>query len=436
MLARYADSSCIRFHMPGHGGVGNGNFLQSVLKYDVTENSGTDNLYSPEKGGFVENTLNKIKNTYETVSSVISAHGATAAIQSAVYCCIRLKGKRFFIDRRSHASVLNAMALSDCSFDYFTSFDDLAEKLSCNSHSSVILTSPDYYGKMADVEKYSELCKSNDCLLVVDNSHGSHLLWHDKNMHPIFQGADLAVDSYHKTLPVLTGGAVLHSNVCDEKMLLNGIKLFASTSPSYLIAASVDLALDFMNKEGQKLLFELCGKISDFIRNISGLGIERKKFGIFDPYRITLTSTPVNGLCYDMNAFCSFLAEKNIFAEFSDRESCVLIPSVFTNKNDFLYLCDAIREFSRQYKRTCPPSKDRAEYPVCERKISLSEAVFSQRKTVSVSDSYEMVSGETKYIYPPGIPIISPGEVINKEVMQILTENNIDKIDVIPYEKC
>ncbi len=435
MLTRYADSSCVRFHMPGHGGIGDDNFLKSIFKYDVTENSGTDNLYSPEKGGFVENTLNKLKSTYNTVSSVISAHGATAAIQSAVYSCIRLKGKRFFIDRRAHASVLNAMALADCTFDYFSSFDDLVRKLSECENATVLLTSPDYYGRMADVKRYSEVCKACGCLLIVDNSHGSHLLWHEKSLHPICQGADFSVDSYHKTLPVLTGGAVLHSNACEEKMLLDGIRLFASTSPSYLIAASVDMAIDFMNRDGKRLLSELCEKIAAFAEDIKNSGIEREGFELSDPYRITLRSSDENGLVYDMNCLCSFLEEKNVFPEFSDNERCVLIPSVFNTTEDFKRLADGVNSFASLHKRSNSKNNS-VQYPVCKRVIALSKAVFSDKKTVSVHRASGMVSGEIKYIYPPGIPLITPGEVINDEIIKILTENNIQKIDVIPNEEC
>ena len=431
----YSDSSCTRFHMPGHGGIGDDNFLKNVFKYDVTENSGTDNLYSPERGGFVENTLKKLKNTYGTVSSVISAHGATAAIQSAVYSCIRLKGKRFFIDRRAHASVLNVMALADCTFDYFSSFEDLDEKLTKNGGASVLLTSPDYYGRMSDVKRYAQLCKERGCLLIVDNSHGSHLLWHDKMLHPISQGADFSVDSFHKTLPVLTGGAVLHSNVSEEKMLLEGIKLFASTSPSYLIAASVDMALDLMNRDGEKLMSELYEKISFFEKKIDGSGIKKEDFALCDPYRITLTSDFENGCAYNMDDFRLFIESKNIFPEFSDGSSCVLIPSVFNTKTDFERLANAVIEFVSGHERSYL-SKKRIDYPICKRRLSASQAVFADKKTVSVAKSSGMVSGEIKYIYPPGIPIIAPGEIISDDIIKILTENNIHEIDVIRDEEC
>lgn len=434
MLIKYADSSYIRFHMPGHGGIGYDNFLNSIFKYDVTENSGTDNLYSPVDGGYVENTLNKLKSTYGTVASVISAHGATAAIQSSVYACIRLKGKRFLIERQAHASVLNAMTLSGCTFEFFSSFEDLENKIKENVNSTVIITSPNYYGKMADVKKYSQLCKSYNCLLVVDNSHGSHLLWHGKNAHPVFQGADFCIDSYHKTLPVLTGGAVLHSNVCDEKLLFEGIKLFSSTSPSYLIAASVDLAIDLMNKNGRELLTSLYENISAFDESIKDTGIERERFDISDPYRITLVSKSFDGLRYDIDSLSAFLESKSIFPEFSDGERCVLIPSVFSRRSDFKALSDAVCEFSFTHKRVMKSFK-KLEYPMCKRAMSISQAVFSDKENISVNDSVGAVSGEIKYIYPPGIPIITPGEIISDDVVRILTENNIHKIEVILNEE-
>lgn len=436
MLEYYADSSCIRFHMPGHGGKGYSGFLKEVYRYDVTENSGTDNLYTPNKGGAVEKTLEKLRNTFGSKASVISAHGATAAIQSAVYSCIHFKGKRFLIDRYSHASVINAMALCGCEFEYFSSYDALSDLLNKNKNSTVILTSPNYYGKMEDIKRYSLLCHYNGCLLIVDNSHGAHLIWHCENSHPISNGADFSIDSFHKTLPVLTGGAVLHSNVCDEKLMLDGIKLFSSTSPSYLIAASVDTALDFMNSYGEEYLSKLRENIYVFTEKIKNSGVERKKYGIFDPYRITLTSSDRDsGLAFDMNELCTFLENRNIFPEFSDAESCVLIPSVFSTGDDFSALADAVLEFTASASKT-KISKMVMKYPICERKMPISDAVFRNRITLSVKDAENMVSGEIKYVYPPGIPIITPGEIISGDIVRILTENNIHEIDVIEYEKC
>ena len=435
MLENYADSSCVRFHMPGHGGVGQNGFLKDIYKFDVTENSGTDNLYSPNEGGAVRKTLEKLRNMFGSRASVISAHGATAAIQAAVYSCVRLKGKHFFIDRYSHTSVINAMALCGCEFEYFSSYDDLAFLLCKNKNATVIINSPDYYGKMKQVEMYSSLCHDNGCLLIVDNSHGSHLLWHSKNMHPITKGADFSVDSFHKTLPVLTGGAVLHSTVCDEKLLFDGIKLFASTSPSYLIASSVDSALDFMADNGEKYLKNLLGNITDFTEKIKSCGIERQRFDICDPYRIALTSSKSNDMtAYSMNELCAFLEKKNIYPEFSDNEYCVLIPSVFSTCGDFSRLADAVLEFASSAQKKQYKSND-SVYPMCERRIPLSDAVFYNRKTLSVAEAENMISGEIKYVYPPGIPIITPGEVINDEVVKILTDNNIHEIDVIKYEK-
>ena len=435
MLIKYAESSCIRFHMPGHGGAGQNGFLKDIYKFDVTENSGTDNLYSPNEGGAVKKTLEKLRNTFGSKASVISAHGATASIQAAVYSCVQLKGKRFFIDRCSHASVINAMALCGCEFEYFSSFDDLSNRLEANNNSTVIITSPNYYGKMKDIGKYSSLCHINGCLLVVDNSHGSHLWWHGENLHPLLNGADFSVDSFHKTLPVLTGGAVLHSAVCEEKMMLDGIKLFASTSPSYLIASSVDAALDFMNKEGPEHLSKLLNNISGFAEKIRESGIDREQFSICDPYRITLKSSKTSdGLVYDMNEFCSFLEERNIFPEFSDKERCVLIPSVFSKDDDFAYLTDAVYGFISSASKTKDDSPI-FKYPICERKIPISDAVFCTKKSLPVKETENMISGEIKYVYPPGIPIITPGEIISGDIVKILIDNNIHEIDVIQHEK-
>ncbi len=434
MVSAYTNDSYVRFHMPGHGGKSGLYDLSDLFGCDITENSETDNLYDPSSGGPVEKTLKKISDIYGSNTCVVSAHGATAAIRTAVYACTILKGRKFLLDRCVHTSVINSLALCGCDFYYFSSFGELKTLIENHSGATVIITSPDYYGKMKDVSSYVELCNKNNSFLIVDNSHGSHLRWCNGVVHPISAGAHFCIDSVHKTLPVLTGGAILHSNVCDRGLLLCGMRLFNSTSPSYLIAASVDRAMDYMKKNGKQAVNALINRIGIFEKSISSCGIKRERFELCDPCRITLVSDDINGKFYDMESLSRYLQDNKIIVEFATVDRCVMIPSFFNTDKDFEKLAKAVLDFTKEFEPTAVLSPIR-EYPICKRAVRLFDAFFAKKISLEVKIAKGAVAAETKYIYPPGIPIVTPGDVIDEEVVGILLENNIIEIDVINNEK-
>ncbi len=432
LVSSYAAQEPVRFHMPGHGGVGYNSLTEQYFKYDITENGKTDNLYSPMKDGFVECTLKKIESSYNSPNSILSAHGATSCVQAAIYCCTILKGRKFFLHRKCHVSVINALALCGADAVYFEDIDDLKCRLSQEPNSTIVLTSPDYYGQMLDIREFSKLCHKFSSYLIVDNSHGAHLPWCG-NLHPILLGTDFSIDSLHKTTPSLTGSAILHSSVASREFMLEAIKLFVSTSPSYLIAASADGAVDFMNTFGKERIEKLIKAINDFAVHAAKYGIIRETYDIYDPCRITLASADIKGKQYDMTELCAFLESKNIVPEFASKEKCVLIPSVFVSDNDFSALLECIKEFVTNAKLydTVPFS----QYPVAKRAISIRRAVFSHKINTKAVLCEGKISACTKYVYPPGIPIITPGDIIDKEIISALLKVGITDVDIVD-EKC
>ena len=431
MLRSYAQGAKARFHMPGHGGVG---VMDLSYEYDVTENSKTDNLYDPSDDGYVDSTLRMIERTYGSYASIISAHGATAAIQSSVYCCRVLKGKRFFVHRKCHASVINALALCDCEISYFTDVFHLEGMLDCVCDATVILTSPDYYGDIEPVSKYSELCKKHGMYLIVDNSHGAHLLWCRDNMHPLVLGADFCIDSMHKTTPALTGGALLHSMRCERELMLKGVRLFASTSPSYLIAASVEKSVQLMNDRGKELLSVLQAELSELSEKLEGIGFCRYKGELYDVCRFTLASQSHNGKYYDMTKVCDYLAQNGVVAEFASKDKCVFIVPVFTKKSDLQRLFDLLTSFTKEF-RPDRTGKLCDAFPTPRMAMGIKQALLSHNEKIPIISAVGRVSAQINYVYPPGIPIVLPGDIIDRQTVCILAENNITDIEVVSDEK-
>jgi arginine/lysine/ornithine decarboxylase len=226
-LDNYARQNPVRFHMPGNKGrISRFNFDMSA---DVTELPFTDNLYNPDgETGIIYRLEDKIAACFfpdtDCVHSVISCGGATLCIQGALLTLARLsrhnREKFLICDRASHISLINALALLNitplwiCSgnaCEFISRAEDYI-KIYGNAVIGAFVTSPDYYGKMKDIKAISGLCKKYSVPLVTDNSHGSHLAFHkDGELHPIKAGADISVDSVHKTLPALTGAAILHT---------------------------------------------------------------------------------------------------------------------------------------------------------------------------------------------------------------------------------
>jgi arginine/lysine/ornithine decarboxylase len=269
-VAQYAAKDTARFHMPGHKGRFCRNFLEPVLPFDLTEIDETDNLYI--SGGVIGEAESLAAKAFGAAHTAFSAGGATLALQAAMYLASQT-GQKMLIDRNCHKSVIHACALLDIEPVWIypeinSEFNipcgmhaaDFEKAAKCNPDAkSLLITSPNYYGSLAELKEICNLAKDMGIITIIDNSHGSHLAFYQSGeLHPIRMGGDLVIDSLHKTLPVLTGGAMLLSGGrFNRQDLLGAMSLFGSTSPSYLIMASIDYARGYMESEGNKVLQEL-----------------------------------------------------------------------------------------------------------------------------------------------------------------------------------
>ncbi|MBR5721286.1 MAG: aminotransferase class I/II-fold pyridoxal phosphate-dependent enzyme [Clostridia bacterium] len=254
------DENLHRFHMPGHKGALK-LFETDIARYDVTETDKTDNLFFPQKELlYAEERAAKLFGVKRTV---FLAGGATLGNQTALSF---FRGKKVLFERNIHISALNAAMLSDIKpvfvyneFDALTGVvlpanaDEIAKKLEEEKEiSAVFITSPNYYGLCADLPKIKSICEKHNVKLIVDNSHGAHLAFTGDSSDALASGshcADITVDSAHKTLPSLTGAAMIHFNydISREDILANML-VFASTSPSFLILSSLDYACEWCEK--------------------------------------------------------------------------------------------------------------------------------------------------------------------------------------------
>ena len=433
-VKKYSKSSVLRMHMPGHKGLGS----LGVESLDITEIHGADSLYHAD-----EIIRKSEKNASEIFGSdtYYSTEGASLCIRVMVYLMADFaikNGKKplIFAGRNAPKSFLNACAMSGVGVEWL--YDDNDGYLGCRldakkvdlalSNASVrpvavYITTPDYLGNMVDVKAIAEVCKKHGILLAVDNAHGGYLKFLEHSLHPMDLGADMCCDSAHKTLSALTGSAYLHlvKDFIQEKLVKSAFALFASTSPSYLTLASLDL----LNKE-------LAGDFPDKLRKFCQ-EVELVKKGLVDigysllgdePLKITIDckSYGYNGL-----DFAKILRKNDIECEFSDPDFVVLMVSVSTGKEDLLKLIRAL--FSVCKKRKIEENPPLLNRPV--KVMEIRDAVFSKKKIVNVNDALNRVLALDSVSCPPAVPIVVCGEKIDAQAVECFKYYGIDKCWVV-----
>ena len=303
-VKRYADSNALRMHMPGHKGV---EFL-GCEKYDITEISGADVLYSAD--GIIAESQKNAEKLFNTKATFYSTEGSSLCIRAMLYLikayAVQNEKKPLVAaGRNAHKTFVTAAALLDVNVDWL--MDDSTNSLisgvinpnfvdkylhtAQEKPIALYVTSPDYLGNIADIKSLSEVCHKHDVLLIVDNAHGAYLKFLPKDIHPISLGADICCDSAHKTLPVLTGGAYLHIAKTAPDFLVDNAKkaldVFASTSPSYLILQSLDMANKYLSEN-------YCADLSFFEKEVKELKcfLAQKGYTLCgdEPLKITLAT--------------------------------------------------------------------------------------------------------------------------------------------------
>ena len=364
IIGEYAEKNPVRFHMPGHKGK---NIYNLNYSLDVTELYFTDNLYNPDdKLNIIYELENRISKCFfknADVHSLISCSGATLCIQSALLSLVKLKKRNqqlyIICDRLSHVSFINAISLLNINPLWVYPGENFEDKINFYAKYrdiiGVFVTSPDYFGSMKDIERISRECKKYSLNLVVDNSHGSHLAFYKNgSLHPINCGADMSIDSVHKTLPVLTGAAILHADKKFDKeiILRKSMNMFATTSPSFLILQSIEKMIDLLEQIGVDEHERLISDINNFKHKAENLNFVFETAGFFDPYRIVLNCENSGEKLY------YYLAEKNIVCEFFNKDSVIIIPSISNISDDFIKLFEALNDFAKNNQIIPVKSKD------------------------------------------------------------------------------
>lgn len=431
--------------MPGHiGGQGiTADEIQAVAQIDLTEVPGTDDLHLPVD--VIAQAKVLMAEAFAASESLFLVNGATSGIH-ALFMTVAAPGKKVLIPRNAHRSFFGGLVLSGAIPVYIpcqieenlgiavsVNSSDLADLLVTNQDAAaVFLTSPSYYGTTCDINELSSVCKAAEKLLLVDEAHGAHFYFHSGYPQGALQGgADVVVHGFHKTLPVLNQGGCLHTRkgFNFREQLFSSYSLLTSTSPSYPILASIDLARQFMVNQGEIFLdkaLSLSRIYKDKINAIKGLKCYleqdlRKIPGVYevDPLKVLVGT---QGLAIDGFGTASLLRrEYGIQVEIEDSQYILAMFSMFHNENDWNMFYQAMQQIAARYrgKKKAAIAVEKPPYP--EVGLSPREAFFnSGKKRVRIEEAAGLVSGEMIAAYPPGIPCLLPGELISFQIIDYL----------------
>ncbi len=419
-LQNYSDSNTLRLHMPGH----KGKALRLLeVTHDITEIYGADSLF--EADGIINESEKNASKLFKTAKTCYSSGGSTLCIQTML--ALAKQDKRNIIAVRNvHRSFLFACALLDIQPKWLypkysagflsgeMSLSDIENALRETENPCLYITSPDYLGKTADIKKIADLCHRYNGILIIDNAHGAHTVGTDN--HPILCGADMCCDSAHKMLPALTGAAYLHignekyTNLVKQTMLM-----FASTSPSYLIMASLDLCNDYIEnslssdtKKAVMALNKLREKIS-------------KKYKIYnsEPFHLTL-------LC-DGISLANQLRKKGVECEYADKYCIVLLFSPICSVEEIEKTADILT--------SCTPQNVKydlqLELEPANAVKTIREAVFSDSEEINVDFAAGRICAAVNVPCPPAVPIAVSGEIITEKTVEIFKRYGILTVNVI-----
>lgn len=405
----------VSFHMPGHKYGRFNNVLKKHYNnhYDITEISGADNIKNPK--GIIKDSIEKISEIYGSKQAFYLTNGSTSGIH-AILRYASLSGKKLLLSRDCHISAVNGAILFGVKIVFIPTeikkgiplpVTTEAVNLTLNENPDacgVLITSPNYYGKTANILKIAEMVHSKNMFLAIDEAHGAHFQFAGlADLSGIKSGADIVCHSLHKTLPVSNQGAVLH--ICSDKIntqiITETVNMLVTTSPSYPLLASMEKAVGYLNINGKRLYKKLAKNVDYFKKSISN----KTELVSTDDFSRLIIRSGINGFM----ASNKLHERYDIDVEAADFESIICIATPFNKKNDFRKLSKGINDIASQNDTIIVPTIP--EEP--EIAIELSKAYLQKHKNVPLDMAEGCICGTIIVSYPPGTPILCPGEIID-----------------------
>lgn len=414
-----------RFYVPGHKGNEKAiPAFKEILPYDITEITGADDLSHPQFS-LAQSQQNMTK-LYGSGATLYSANGSTSCIQAMLNLFVS-PNDTIIMARGCHVSAIRALGFIGANVQWIYPAKNVPTPAEVESALvenpkavAVYLTSPDYEGHIADIKEISTLCHKNNTALLVDNAHGAHLQFLQATNHPISLGADACADSAHKTLPCLTPAALLHiQNASLANQARNSLNLFSSTSPSYLVLQSLDLAAGMLATDPPDFAWAAkeVSKIRDSFPHLSA--------PTDDPLKILLKPRKAG---WQTQEVTSALESAGISPELADDHRIILMASPYNTAEDFTLLAEQLAKFKEQ---PALPENNLPTFIASNSVCTVRDALFGKKETISVKNSAGRIMGGLFAPCPPGVPLVMPGEKITQDAINIMLNGGVFTIDVI-----
>lgn len=480
-LTEYAGSDAYPFHMPGHkrreitDGIPGG--FPDPYGIDITEIDGFDNLHHAE--GILKDAMETAAAIYGADRSWYLVNGSTCGILSAVFAATENGGK-ILTARNCHKAVYHAICLNRLEAEYLypeeiTEFginggiraEDVRKALEkdamhCAGNSgdvrgkitkiqAVLITSPTYEGVVSDIRAIADAAHEYGIPLIVDEAHGAHLEYADQcHSFPksaLEYGADIVIQSLHKTLPCFTQTAILHvkGKLVDQDRVSRYLSMFQTSSPSYLFMAGMERCIRYMDGDGRNEMIRYEKRLERFMERMEGLQVlevlDREICGKYrtvagwDPSKIVVSTMSAED--FHGEELAETLRRKyHLEMEMTAPEYVIAMTSLMDTEEGFERLGTALLEIDGALRRRMEPEqqkekgepkeKERCETPeATESKVShpirrtlICEAMDADTERTALQDMVGKVSAEFVYLYPPGIPIIAPGEVFTDAIVE------------------
>ncbi len=449
-LMEYEKSDFYPFHMPGHKRQFKNSFAKSFpnpFSIDITEIDGFDNLHHPEE--ILKKSMEWAAKIYISHKTYYLVNGSSCGILSAISGTVS-RGGTILMSRNCHKSAYHGVLLNDLKVKYVypqligefgLQGGLLPEKIEelLISHpqiEAVLVVSPTYDGVVSDIQAIAEIVHRYHLPLIVDEAHGAHFSFGKKAGFPVSaleSGADIVIHSVHKTLPSFTQTALMHvrEGYVDMGKLDRYVHIYQSSSPSYVMMAGIENCIQYMSEEGLKEMTAFYDRIKGVRRRLSDMkglkiftGQEKGEYGVYDvdcsKIIISTKRTGLSGAELDER----LRKEYHLEMEMCGPDYVTAITTLADTQEGLERLCEALLEIDSDI--SLKEKNDNGEELLSEEYIdigsgmTIAQAMDSPREKVLVSESAGRISAEFVYVYPPGIPISAPGEVLEKKIIDLI----------------
>lgn len=452
-VKKYVDDSVVQFHVPGHK---KGNGLKEFSDYvgervlQMDANGMEDLDFANNPTGVIYESEKLLAQAYGAQNAYFLVGGTTAGVQAMILSACE-PGDKIIIPRNAHKSTIGGIILSGAMPVYVQpeinqqlgiamgiTEESLRKAIKENPHAkAVFLINPTYYGAASDLKALVRIAHRHEMAVLVDEAHGAHMSFHDDfPLTAMEVGADMSAASMHKTAGSLTQSSVLllRSNLISSDKVKQVLNLTHTTSSSYLLMCSLDIARKQIATQGIEMLEEtlrLARMARDEINKIEGLYAFGKEligtpgFYDFDETKLGINVSGLGFTGYEMEA--KLRSEYNIQIELSDMHNIMGIVSMGDTEENIVTLINALKDISSKTevkelrKPTIIPQNPKMI-------VSPRDAFYSMKKAIPLKESVGEIAGEMVMAYPPGIPVICMGERITQDI--------IDYIEILKKQRC